>query len=468
MRLRLSPGLALAFIVAGCGGTASVSPTPPSVGATASPAASKPAASAAPASAAASASAKPAAPAKPAASGVAAAAGTPIKVGLLEPVTGSLAPLAKDNTDGFNLYLESVKNTIAGRQIQVIVADEQNQADVAMTKAKGLVESDKVNILMGLQNTAVCYAIAGYVKDVQVPALVTGNCGAENATTDPKYKSPYFVRFTQNSSLLFGPPGDWAAKQGLKTAVLMFAGYAGGIEAGDHTAAAYVLGGGSIIQELHAPLGTNDFGPYLAKLDQKADALFFFAPGTDSLRFGEQFGNYVTNKKLQIIDDGGQLTGGPVLAQLKDKLDGVVVSGIYYEGSDSPQNKAFIQAWKVKYTGRPVSLDAAQGWAGAQILEAALNKVNGNIEDKQAFLNALYATNIETPKGPIKLDADHDVIENMYIYQIVKNGNDLGQKLLQTYPAVARGYARQAGEPAAGTLKDKWVGMTKDKLLTAK
>jgi hypothetical protein len=50
----------------------------------------------------------------------------------------------------------------------------------------------------------------------------------------------------------------------------------------------------------------------------------------------------------------------------------------------------------------------------------------------------------------------------------VKNGNDLGQKLLQTYPAVARGYARQAGEPAAGTLKDKWVGMTKDKLLTAK
>jgi branched-chain amino acid transport system substrate-binding protein len=230
-----------------------------------------------------------------------------------------------------------------------------------------------------------------------------------------------------------------------------------------------VLGGGSVIQEIHAPLGTNDFGPYLAKLDQKADALFFFAPGSDSLRFGDQFQTYVTNKKMQVIDVGGQLTGGPVLAQLKDKLDGVDVSGLYFEGGDSTANKSFLASWKAKYPDQPVSLDAAQGYAGAQFLEAALKKVNGNIEDKQAFLNAMYSSEVDTAKGPIKLDSDHDVIENVYVYQMVKNGTSpLGQKLLQTYTGVTRGWNRQPGMADPGALKDKWVGMTKEKLLSSK
>ncbi len=473
MRSRLSVRAlftaAFAVTLSACGGAPPAAPASPSLAAASSSGTSSASAPATTGSAA----TKPApssASAKPAlgASGAAAPAGGPIKIGLVEPLTGSLAQVAKDNQDGFNLYLESINNIIVGRQIQVITADDNNQADVALTKAKALVESDKVNVLMGIQATPVCYAIAGYVKDAQIPTIVTGNCGAENATSDPKYKSPYFVRFTQNTSGLFGPAGDWAAKQSFKKADILTSDYGGGLEVNDVTASTFVLNGGSIVQELHPPLGTNDFGPYLAKLDQTADALFFFAPGTDALRFGEQFGNYVTNKKLQIIDNGSTLTHGAVLAQLKEKLLGVVSAGIYSDALDTPASRALQQAFKAKYPGRQISYDVAQGYSGAQVLEAALKKVNGNVEDKQGFLNSLYSVNTETVKGPQKLDADHDVIQNIYFYQIVKSGNDLGHKLLQTYSDVARGYQRQPGLPAPGTLKDKWVGMTKDKLLAAK
>src|SRR6185312_11117627 len=89
--------------------------------------------------------------AKPAASG-------PIKIGVIEPLTGSLSPNGKDGRDGFNLFLDSVNSTVAGRKIQVVEADSQGAADVSLSKAKQLVESDGVKALAGFVATPECYA----------------------------------------------------------------------------------------------------------------------------------------------------------------------------------------------------------------------------------------------------------------------------------------------------------------------
>ena len=83
--------------------------------------------------------------------------------------------------------------------------------------------------------------------------------------------------------------------------------------------------------------------------------------------------------------------------------------------------------------------------------------------------SARSSTNIDTVKGPVKLDKDRDIVENVYIYQIAKEGSQHVQKLLQTYDAVSSVSDRSADEVAHfpfGQLKGKWVGMTKDKLAT--
>ena len=97
-----------------------------------------------------------------------------------------------------------------------------------------------------------------------------------------------------------------------------------------------------------------------------------------------------------------------------------------------------------------------------------MRKVNGNIENKQAFLEALYATNVETPKGPIKLDRNHDVVENAYVFQIVKSGDEYVHKLIDTLNNVGQyGSLAEAQAGRLGTLKGKWVGMTRDNLPAA-
>jgi branched-chain amino acid transport system substrate-binding protein len=381
------------------------------------------------------------------------------------PLSGPAAQLGKDNTDGFNLYLESINNSVAGRQIQVQAEDTQAKPDVDLTKAKQLVEADHVNMLAGINFGAECNAVAPYARDAQVPTTVSGNCGSLRLLMDPRYKSPWLVRLSQ-TSILFDNFGDYAAKHGAKKAIILAQDSSSIQETTDTFARKFVEDGGQFVQELYTPAGTTDYGPYLSKLDQSADSIALFETGIDGLRFGQTLPNYAAPGKYTIYDNIGGMTNGANIAQLKDKAVGAIGESMYCECLDTPQNQAFLKAWRAKYPNRLVSSDVAQGYSAAQVIVAALQKVNGNVDDKQAFMNALYATNLDVLKGPIKLDQDHDVVQNTYIYDVVNSNGSFPVHLLDTYQA--QGKANLPPEVLAkfpfGSLKGKWVGMTKDKL----
>jgi branched-chain amino acid transport system substrate-binding protein len=463
--------------LAGCGGAAApASPSTPAGSAVAP--ASKPAAASAPAasvsakpaaSAAAgsgSASAKPAASAKPSGSAAAATSTGPIKIGIVLPLTGPLADVGKDNQDGFNLYLQSIDSSVAGRKIQPIFADSKGAADEALTKTKQLVESDKVSLLMGFNGTPECYAVAPYVKQAQIPLVVSTNCSAQALTTDPRYASPYLARITE-TSFQAGAFGDWAYKKGYRKVSLIVSDFGGGLENGDAFAATFVNAGGTVVQEQYPPLGTADYGPYVAKLDPSADFILVVLFGADGLRFQQALNTYSGQKKPVILDLSSGILAGPNRGQLGDSVLGITASYIYTTAFDSPLNNTFVKNWNQQYK-RYVAKDGANGYAGAEVLEAAVKRVNGNVEDKQKFLDAIDATAMDTNKGPIKLDSHHDVVQNLYVFDLTKNGNTLDERLVDTYKEVPSWGIGRTEEQAAkfplGQLKGKWAGMTRDGL----
>ena len=471
---RLGASLITALALSACGGGASApaSSAPP---APASAAASKPAAAAStPASAAAAgkpaAAASGSASAKPAASGSAAAkpaAGGSIKIGYINSTTGSLANVGKDNDDAFQLYLDSIGGTIAGRKIEMSFADDAAAPDTGLTKAKQLVESDHVNLLMGLTSTPVCYAVAGYVKQAQVPTIVSGNCGAESLMYDSKSTSPYIVRFTQNGTGISDPLADYGFKKGYRKAVLITSDYGGGLETGDGFSSAWVGRGGSIVQEIHPPLGTNDMGPYVSQISSNGDVLVTFMPGVDSLRFSEAYGTYAAGSTRPVLDHFGGTISGSNFAQSKNQVVGFTGDYAYSPALETPGNQALLKAWNTKYPNRPVSTDTGVGWSAAQILEAALKQVNGNVEDKLAFMNVLYALKLDTAKGTVSLDKEHDVVQDIHFWQAQKQGNEVGLKIVDTYKGISRTWDRTQQQIEAfkfGTYKGKWVGMTKEQL----
>ena len=83
-----------------------------------------------------------------------------LRIGFLAPTTGIFAAVGKDMVDGFQMYLDEMKNNLSGAQVKFIVEDEQGKPDVAVTKAKKLILQDKVHMIVGGLLASTGYALA--------------------------------------------------------------------------------------------------------------------------------------------------------------------------------------------------------------------------------------------------------------------------------------------------------------------
>jgi branched-chain amino acid transport system substrate-binding protein len=104
----------------------------------------------------------------------AAATKTPIKIGVLAPLSGPLAALARDIVDGARLYVDEVNGEIVGRKVELIVEDYEFKSAVALTKTKKLVERDGVHAVVGVILSAAAIAMKDYIHAQQVPFIVSG------------------------------------------------------------------------------------------------------------------------------------------------------------------------------------------------------------------------------------------------------------------------------------------------------
>src|ERR1051325_11599316 len=75
----------------------------------------------------------------------------PIRLGHLNSFTGGIAYAAEISLNAMNLYFDSINWTVADRKIEIIKEDDQFNPQVGLQKAKKLIESDKVDLLVGVQ-----------------------------------------------------------------------------------------------------------------------------------------------------------------------------------------------------------------------------------------------------------------------------------------------------------------------------
>src|SRR6516164_10921028 len=83
-----------------------------------------------------------------------------LRIGYIAPTTGIFAQVGKDMVDGFQMYLDEVKNDFGGAQVKFIVEDEQGKPDTAVTKARKLILQDKVQMFVGGLLASSGYALA--------------------------------------------------------------------------------------------------------------------------------------------------------------------------------------------------------------------------------------------------------------------------------------------------------------------
>ncbi len=357
----------------------------------------------------------------------------PIRLGLLTVKTGPLASGGIDMEKALVMYLAERNNTIAGRKVELIVADTLGAPATARTKMQELVEKDKVHAVTGPLAAFEALAIDDYIREKQVPTMSVA--AAEDMTQ--RKPNPWFVRATSTSSQSAQPMADYCAKTlGYKRMAVIADDIAYGQEMVAGFQRVFEEAGGKIVQKLFPPLTVPDYGTYLAQMNPKLDGIFLGFAGSNGFRYLRQFNEYGFKGKVNVVG-GMTALDESVLRNMGDEALGILTACWYSADIDNPINDKFAPAFR-KAVGYDPGFYAAATYTNGAVFQAAVEAVKGNVEDKQAFMKALRATHVDTCRGPVSFDAYGNVVGNVYIRKVERKDGRLVNAVIKTYPNVSQ------------------------------
>jgi branched-chain amino acid transport system substrate-binding protein len=359
----------------------------------------------------------------------------PIKVGFLAPLTGPFAQIGKDMLAGTEAYLDEIGHQAAGRKIDLVVEDTEGNPSTALTKARKLVEQDRVHLLTGGLLASTGYALHPFVDAQKIPTTYPV-MSSDDLTK--RVLAKWVVRTGWTSSQPTQPFGDWVAKT-LKYRRVTTIGmdYAFGWESIGGFQRTFEEAGGQIVQKIWTPLNTNDFAPYLAQVKKDADAVFGLFLGRLSLQFAKQYQDVGLKSRLPLIG-GGTFTDEHALPSMGDEAIGIVTPLQYSAALDTPANRKFAKAFEAK-AGKVPSYYAETCYTNARWIAEAVKAVKGNVEEREALLGALRKVEIpDAPRGPISVDRWGNPIQNIYVRKVEKVGGKLQNSVIHTFPAVSQ------------------------------
>ena len=313
----------------------------------------------------------------------AAPSGPPIKVGVLVPQTGPLTELGNDIKSGLTLAFEEVNWKIAGREVKMIIEDTEAKPNVALQKAKKLVESERVDLLAGIVHSGVAMAVRGYADEQKIPIVIT--CAVADGLTKDN-PSKYLFRTYYSSGMQALPIAVHAYKElNIRKAYIAAQDYVTGHDVADSFKALFERLGGKVIGESYSPIGTTDFAPYLSKI-KDVDAVWIFEPGSDGLQFVKQYNEYGLKKKVPHLIGVSASFKGYMLDIHKDAGVGAYFSSVWGISLNTPENQKFVGAYKKMARPSPPD-DVLEGsYIGGQVIIRGITNAKGNTKDVPALL----------------------------------------------------------------------------------
>jgi branched-chain amino acid transport system substrate-binding protein len=355
----------------------------------------------------------------------------PIRIGLLTVKTGPLAAGGIQMEQGTLLFLKDRNNTIAGRKVELVVADTGGNPAGTKTKTQELIERDHVDMIFGPLAAFELLAISEYAAANKTPILSLA--AAEDMTQ--RKPNPYFVRASATAAQGMHPLADYAAKElKLKRVITISEDFAYGHEQMGGFQRVFEDAGGRVVKKLWPPIVTPDYTPYLAQISE-VDALVQGFAGSNPLKFMKQYRDQ--GLKLPVLG-GGTAADDALLKSFGDEAVGMITTSAYTADLDTPSNKRLVEGMVRDYGNIP-GIYAAGLYLNGMVAEAALEKTGGKTDDKEALIRALRAVSLtDTPRGPLHFDHLGNVIGNIYVRRCERKGGKLVNTTIKTYPKVSQ------------------------------
>ncbi|HUQ74136.1 MAG TPA: ABC transporter substrate-binding protein [Burkholderiales bacterium] len=339
-----------------------------------------------------------------------------VKVGFVSTLSGPNASIGIDIRDGFNLAIKLNGGKLGNLPAEVLVGDDQLKPENAKQLAERYLKLDKVDFLTGGVFSNIVVAIAPdaiaskvfYISPNAGPAQYTGaQC------------NPFFFAASWPSEAYSEAAGQYMTSKGIKNAIFLAPNYVGGQDAGTGFKRMYK---GKLVDEMYTKLGQLDYAAELSQIRAKQpEALYVFLPGGMGINFIKQFVAAGMSKDIQLVVP---LWGSDqdIIRAVGDPMLGLFSVSHWSIDLDNAANRKFVAEFEKEYKRLPTGY-AASGYDTGLLIDSAVRKVKGRIEDKDAVRNALRSADFKSVRGEFKFGRNQFPVQNYYL-QVVGKGAD--------------------------------------------
>jgi branched-chain amino acid transport system substrate-binding protein len=342
-----------------------------------------------------------------------------VRIGLIQPLTGSVAYNGTTDVNGAKLAVQqrNAAGGVLGKQVDLVVEDGQCQPASSVNAAQKLIQSSHVAALVGAFCSSATAAIMPVAEQDKMP-LVTGVSSAPDLT---ERGNQWFFRATETDALLAKSFAHILYDQ-LKLRKVAYVGVNDDFGRGaakQFQEQMQALGATTAMTDFFDH-GTTDFSTLLTKLRAaNPDGIFVAAETQDGAGFVTQAAEF--GIKAKIFGVGSWATPDFM------KLAGTAANGIYaavpYASTmDTPKNQAFVQAYEAAYKEPPGKYSAA-GYNSLNIVMDAIQRAGST--DAEKLRTALEKTHYEGPNGWFSFDAKHQAEGFTVVLVELKNGTPL-------------------------------------------
>jgi branched-chain amino acid transport system substrate-binding protein len=344
-----------------------------------------------------------------------AAAQDKLRIGVIATLSGPPAVLGQQLRNGFALAVKDLGGRLGGREVEVLVQDDELKPDVAVSKAKAMVERDKVEFVVGPIFSNILQAIFKPIIDANV-ILISPNAGTSNYA-GKECNANFFVTSYQNDQA-FGVAGKYAQDAGLKKIFLIAPNYQAGRDALAGFKSAFK---GEVLDEVYVPLGQLDYAAELTKIAAaKPDAIYVFLPGGMGVNFVKQFRQAGLADKTKFLS--AFTVDESTLPAQQDAAVGFFAGANWAPNLDNPQNKKFVADYEKEFGAVPATY-AFQAYDAALLIDGAVKLTKGNTADKNALRAALKKANFTSLRGAFKFNTNNYPIQDFYLVKVAKRAD---------------------------------------------
>jgi branched-chain amino acid transport system substrate-binding protein len=396
------------------------------------------------------------------------ASGGDIKIGVLttcggpfatfeaESLSGAKYALIKDaggKADGQKPQDQVTGAKVSGKSIAISYGCSDATPDKAVAEARRLVENVGVKILLGPLSGDEGVAVANYAKSVPDVTFVNGTSGAQSTTLS--VKAPNFFRFGGDGAQWMAGLGTYAYKTlGWKKVAILGEDYSYPYTQAAGFVSEFTSLGGAVTSRTWVPLTQTDWSSPVAQMPRDVDGVLLLTGGTNTVAAEKAFINIGKDPGKYLL--GGSSVMDPTSFTVGDQLQGLTGGSPVPLGGTEGDWKTYVDGFTKEFKDVPGdSLFTVLYYDGMEAVLQALDQVKGDLGDAKAFQSALTDLTPTFPNGQVKLDENRNSVQPAYVVQIVKNGSELGFKVVQTVPDVDQTFGGLFGPDSPDPSRDE-------------